>query len=251
MAIDSNGKNYENRTLQFYGLAYGDSNVSLTATINDNIVFSGEVPTVNSPVPAPPVDFSNEIILFSIENSTLFPTNYSGAYPMSIAVSGGYAAAFNNIKCNYNSTGNVTAVMENSSISGNVLTVGTVSSGTVAIGQTLNGAGIINNTRIESGSDTTWIVNNSQTVPNTRITGELLTPVPSPVPGVANVYQRCYNGDPVNSEATPDPRSSITIDGVAQVPPLVPSKGLWTWVVPSGSTIAYNLNVSLGNFAQS
>ena len=38
MAIDSNGKNYENRTLQFYGLAYGDSNVSLTATINDNIV---------------------------------------------------------------------------------------------------------------------------------------------------------------------------------------------------------------------
>ena len=249
MAIDSNGKVYENRTLQFYGCAYGDSNVSLTATINGTTVFSGEVPTINSPVPVPPVDFSNEIILFSIENSTLFPTNYSGAYPMSITVSGGYAAAFNDINCNYMPTGNVTAttVMENSSISGNVLTVGTVSSGTVAIGQMLTGTDIVANTRIESGSDATWIVNNSQTVPNTTITGELITPVP----GVADEYQRCYNGLPVNSEATPDPRSGVIIDGIAQVPPLPKSKGLWGWIVPSGSTIAYNLNVSLGSCAQS
>ena len=152
MAIDSNGKNYEYRTLQFYGLAYGDSNVSLTATINGTTVFSGEVPTINSPVPVPPVDFSNEIILFSIENSTLFPTNYSGAYPMSITVSGGYAAAFNDINCNYMPTGNVTAttVMENSSISGNVLTVGTVSSGTVAIGQMLTGTDVLAGTQIHN-----------------------------------------------------------------------------------------------------
>ena len=248
MAIDSNGKNYEYRTLQFYGLAYGDSNVSLTATINGTTVFSGEVPTINSPVPAPPVDFSNEIILFSIENSTLFPTNYSGAYPMSIAVSGGYAAAFNGINCNYMLTGNVTAttVMENSSITGNVLTVGTVSSGTVAIGQLLTGTDVLAGTRIKSGSGANWIVNYSQTVPNTTITGELITLVP----GVADEYQLCYKGLPVNSDATPDPRSSVTIDGVSQVPPLVPSQGVWTWIVPNGSTIAYNLNISLGNCAQ-
>ena len=246
MATDNLGLTYENRTLQFYGFAYGNSNVSLTATINGTTVFSGEVPTINSPVPAPPVDFSNEIILFSIENSTLFPTNYSGAYPMSIAVSGGYAAAFNGINCNYMLTGNVT-VMENSSISGNVLTVGTVSSGTVAIGQMLTGTDVLAGTRIKSGSDTTWIVNNSQTVPNTTITGELITTVP----GVADEYQLCYDGYPVNSEATPDPRSGVIIDGIAQVPPLPKSQGLWGWIVPSGSTIAYNLNVSLGNCAQS
>ena len=248
MAIDSNGKVYENRTLQFYGCAYGDSNVSLTATINGTTVFSGEVPTINSPVPVPPVDFSNEIILFSIENSTLFPTNYSGAYPMSITVSGGYAAAFNDINCNYMPTGNVTAttVMENSSISGNVLTVGTVSSGTVAIGQMLTGTDVLAGTRIKSGSDTTWIVNHDQTVPNTTITGNHTTLNP----GVADEYQPCYNGYPVNSEATPDPRSSVIIDGVSQVPPLVPSQGVWTWIVPNGSTIAYNLNVSLGSCAQ-
>ena len=246
MATDNLGLTYENRTLQFYGLAYGNSNVSLTATINGTTVFSGEVPTINSPVPPPP--FSNEVILFSIENSSLFPTNYSGAYPMSIAVSGGYAAAFNDINCNYMPTNNVnTTVMENSSISGNVLTVGTVSSGTVAIGQMLTGTDIVANTRIESGSNATWIVNNSQTVPNTTITGELITTVP----GVADEYQPCYNGNPVNSEDTPDPRSGVIIDGIAQVPPLPKSRGLWTWIVPSGSTIAYNLNVSLGNCAQS
>ena len=156
MATDNLGLTYENRTLQFYGLAYGNSNVSLTATINGTTVFSGEVPTINSPMPVPPIDFSNEVILFSIENLSLFPTNYSGAYPMSIAVSGGYAAVLNNINCNYMLTNNVnTTVMENSSISGNVLTVGTVSSGTVAIGQMLTGTDIVANTRIESGSDTT------------------------------------------------------------------------------------------------
>ena len=248
MAIDSNGHIYENRTLQFYGLAYGDSNVSLTATINGTTVFSGEVPTINSPVPAPPVDFSNEIILFSIENSTLFPTNYSGAYPMSIAVSGGYAAAFNGINCNYMLTGNVTAttVMENSSIDGNVLTVGTVSSGTVAIGQLLTGTDVLAGTRIKSGSDTTWIVNHDQSVPSTTITGIQY----NTIPGNATAYFECYDGTPTNSENTPDPRSSVTIDGVSQVPPLVTSKGVWTWLVPTGSTIAYNLNVSLGNCAQ-
>ena len=248
MATDNLGLTYENRTLQFYGLAYGNSNVSLTATINGTTVFSGEVPTINSPMPVPPIDFSNEVILFSIENLSLFPTNYSGAYPMSIAVSGGYAAAFKGINCNYMLTGNVTTttVMENSNISGNVLTVGTVSSGTVAIGQLLTGTDVLAGTRIKSGSDTTWIVNHDQTVPNTTITGNF----PTLNPGTADEYQLCYNGQPVNSENTPDPRSSVTIDGVSQVPPLVTSKGVWTWLVPTGSTIAYNLNVSLGNCAQ-
>jgi hypothetical protein len=249
MATDNLGLTYENRTLQFYGLAYGDSNVSLTATINGSVVFSGEVPTINSIVPPPPIDFNNEVILFSIENSSLFPTNYSGTYPMSIAVSGGYAVVLNNINCNYMSTDNVTAttVMENSSISENVLTVGTVSSGTVAIGQQLTGTNVVANTCIESGSGTTWIVNNSQTVPNTTITGGVITPVQ----GVANEYQLCYNGNPVNSEATPDPRSGVIIDNIVQVPPLPKSSGVWGWIVPSGSTIAYNLTVSLGNCAQS
>ena len=247
MAIDSNGKVYENRTLQFYGLAYGDSNVSLTATINGVTVFSGEVSTINSPMLQPPIDLTSTAVLFSIDNSTLFPTNWCGSYPMSITVTEGHGVIFGNICCNYMPiVTSVTTVMENSSIDGNVLTVGTVSSGTVTNDLWLIGTDVHANTHIESGSDTTWIVNNSQTVPNTTITGNLI----KPKPGVADEYQLCYNGDPVNSEDTPDPRSSVTIDGVSQVPPLVPSQGVWTWIVPNGSTIAYNLNISLGNCAQ-
>ena len=118
--------------------------------------------------------------------------------------------------------------------------------GTVAIGQTLNGTEIDHHTRIVSGADTTWIVNHSQTVTNTTITGDLITRNP----GVAEEYHPCYYGNPVNSENTSDPRSSVTIDGVPQVPPNEQSKGLWTWYIPTGSTISYNLNVSLGSCAQ-
>jgi len=248
MAIDNNGKVYEYRTLQFYGYAYGNSNVSLTANINGNTVFSGEVATINTEIPPPQNDITNAPLLFSVNDSTLLPTNWAGTYPMSITVNGGYGVVFGNINCNYMNSGTASpqTIMENSSISGNVLSVGTVSSGTVAIGQVLQGTDVIANTHIVSGSDTTWIVNNIQTVPTTTITGYLITINP----GVADEYQLCYNGKPVNSENTPDPRSSVTIDGITQVPPLPASKSLWSWVIPSGSTISYNLNISLGNCAQ-
>ena len=249
MAIDSNGKNYENRTLQFYGLAYGDSNVSLTATINDNIVFSGEVPTVNSQIS------NNDTLLFSLENSVLFPTNWQGSLPMRITVTGGNGVIFNDIKSNYKTVVLLTqkVVMENSSIEGNVLTVGTVTSGTTTTDLLLSGNGVFANTFIQSGSGSTWIVATqpdpsvAQSVPSTTITGTSKRSIP----GNATAYFNCYDGTPANSENTPDPRSSVTIDGVAQVPLLVPSKGIWTWQVPTGSTIAYNLNVGIGNCAQS
>ena len=68
-----------------------------------------------------------------------------------------------------------------------------------------------------------------------------------PQQGTADKFVSSYDGTPVNSESTPDPRSSVTIDGAAQVPPLEPSPGIWTWVVPAGSTLACNLNVSVGS----
>jgi hypothetical protein len=100
MAIDSNGIHYEYRTLQFYGVAYGDSNVSLTTTINGNILFSGAVSTINSPLPISPVE-TTDAILFTLPDSLLFPTNWYGMYPVNITVSGGYGAIFTKIKYNY------------------------------------------------------------------------------------------------------------------------------------------------------
>ena len=247
MATDSNGLVYENRTLQFYGCAYGNSNVSLNATINGSVVFSGEVPTVDSQIS------NNDTLLFSLENSVLFPTNWQGSLPMSITVTGGDGVVFTDINSNYMQSFTVEQiVMENSSIEGNVLTVGTVTVGTVTANLLLSGTGVLGNTFIQSGSGSTWIVATrpdpsvGQSVPSTTIIGKIY----NPIPGNATAYFCCYNGTPTNSENTPDPRSSVTIDGVSQVPPLVTSKGVWTWLVPTGSTIAYNLNVSLGNCAQ-
>ena len=251
MAIDSDGNEYEYRTLQFYGAAYGDSNVSLTATINNNVVFSGEVPTINSPMPLSPIDLTS--VLFSIDNSVLFPTNWQGSLPMSITVTGGNGVVFTDIKSNYMPlppTPVQQIVMENSSIEGNVLTVGAVTSGTVTANLKLAGTGVLSNTWIQSGSGSTWIVATrpvptvAQSVPSTTITSELYTLTP----GNATTYRSCYFGKPTNSENTIDPRSSVTIDGVSQVSPSVPSKGVWTWAVSTGSTISYNLNVSSGQY---
>ena len=72
------------------------------------------------------------------------------------------------------------------SISGTTLTVISGLSGTVAIGQAVGGVGVAANTLIVSGSGTSWVVNNSQTVGSeglrTAVNGNIAIGV-----GVANV----------------------------------------------------------------
>ncbi|HET8689131.1 MAG TPA: SGNH/GDSL hydrolase family protein [Methanosarcina sp.] len=55
-------------------------------------------------------------------------------------------------------------------ISGTTLTVSSVASGTVAVGQLVTGSGVSNGTIIVSGSGTTWTVYPSQTVASTTLT---------------------------------------------------------------------------------
>jgi hypothetical protein len=56
------------------------------------------------------------------------------------------------------------------SIAGTTLTVTSVTSGTIAVGNALYGTGITQGTFITSGSGTSWVVNQSQTVGSTSIT---------------------------------------------------------------------------------
>ena len=56
------------------------------------------------------------------------------------------------------------------SISGTTLTVTSVTSGTIAIGQTISGTGITAGTTITNGSGLSWTVSSSQTVASTTIT---------------------------------------------------------------------------------
>jgi hypothetical protein len=166
---------------------------------------------------------------------------------MSVEVNGGSTVVLNGIFSNYmQGTSTSYSIMENATIDGTTLTVDTVSSGNVAVGQTLYGNGVTYRTNIVSGSNLTWTVNLSQSVPSAKLTGV------GKVSGTATDYLPCYAGGyPVNSEQTADPRSSVTIDGIQQVPPNPKSTGIWTWVVPTGSTLSCNLNISPGSCPQS
>ena len=237
-----------NRTLQFVGYAYGNTPVLLNAHINGTTVFSGEVPTLNEPIPA---TLPGTQVLFSVVDSPLFSTEFSGEYPMTISVANGTGIYVGQINSNYMPIPPAivppTATMENSTIEGTTLTVGTLVDGTGPIipGMILNGTGINQRTTIISGSDLTWTVDVSQTLAATTIIGAAPG---TPTPGNATAFSPCFFGSPTNSEGTFDPRSNVSIDGITQVPTYAPvSTGVWSWLVYQGSTLGCNLNISQGN----
>ena len=74
-----------------------------------------------------------------------------------------------------------------------VLTVGSVTSGTVAVGQKVTGAGVLPLTAIDgnlsgSGPGSTWLVNNAQTV-----AGENITTTATPLSVVLNWNNQLYH----------------------------------------------------------
>lgn len=169
-----------NRTFQFRGLGYGDSNVTVTARVNSTQIFSGTITTVAGDpfgpefYPIPQVAY--DTVAFTLNDSALLNTDFAGSLPMTIEISGGNAVIFSEILSNY--------------YPGNITT--------------------------------------------------------DPDAGTVDHFKQCYNGTPVNSESTPDPRSSVYINGTCQVPPLTSSLGCWCWAIPSPSTITYNWNIGLG-----
>jgi hypothetical protein len=68
-------------------------------------------------------------------------------------------------------TTSTTAVATGSSISDTTLTLGTVTSGTFAIGMAVSGTNVLPSTYITAGSGLSWTVSQSQTVTSTTITG--------------------------------------------------------------------------------
>lgn len=65
--------------------------------------------------------------------------------------------------------------------------------------------------------------------------------------GNATTFVGVYHGTPANSDNSPDVRSSVKIDNVAQAPLVGPSLGIWTWQVNAGSNLSCNLNIAVGS----
>jgi uncharacterized membrane protein len=238
-----------NRTLEFYGYAYGNTPVQLNAHINGTTVFSGAVTTLNEPFPATGPDMTSAPILFTAD-SGLFPDTLEGSYPMTLSVATGDGVAVANVLCNYMAFSEFEPAWESTdaTLTGNILTPGNVTSGTVAIGQQLLGNGIDptgHDVNIKSGPnpDGTWLCD--WMIPNgaTEVWGGGLVNYA----GNATAFYSAYNGTPTNTDNIADPRSSVTIDGVPQNPDRGSNTGTWTWLVAQGSTLSCNLNVSLGN----
>ena len=174
-----------NRTFQFRGIGYGDSPVTVTASVNSTQIFSGTITTLPGNLPVsdyPTPQAAYDTVAFSLVDSALLNTDFAGSLPMTIEISGGNAVILTEILSNYY-LGNIT---------------------------TYPGAGTVDH------------------------------------------FAQCYNGTPVNSESTPDPRSSVYINGKQQVPPCEPSLGNWCWAIPSSpgtdspARMTYNWNISVG-----
>ena len=87
-----------NRTFQFMGNGYGNTPVTVTASINSTQIFSGTIPTLDQ---EPTYDPAGQVVLFSITDSAALNTDFSGSLPMTVVTSGGYGVNFGEINSNY------------------------------------------------------------------------------------------------------------------------------------------------------
>lgn len=263
-----------NRTLQFFGKAYGTEPVRIIAHINNQLVFDGTVNTVDAPINVE----DTESVLFSVGPSPLFPVDFEGTVPMTVSVELGdvvLGEVYSNLMRGVVITG---ATKITGAVNGRALTTSLVESGTVAeycalsgdpvdatalspnmpnsgqISQLMVVAGggtsgqVGKNTYVESGSGNTWILAENL-IPLPQGSVNLVGIAWEENQGNANIYQRAYTGVPANADSTKDPRTSVVIDGVAKTPERPPSNtgGTWRWVVKDGSMLTCNLTVSKGN----
>jgi hypothetical protein len=160
------------------GAAAGSANVcnlpNNTAWTGICYVVAKDITTANNVSAGQWLAANALVIRGSTAASTVTPS-----FSFSFAVAGGsplvsgnlvYATDTINGGINLTFTPPSAAVTTASSITGTALTLGAVSSGTVAVGQTITGTGVTAGTTIVSGSGLNWVVSVSQTVVATTIT---------------------------------------------------------------------------------
>ena len=233
-----------NRTLQFYGTAYGDATVQINAHINGQLVFSGPVTTVPGDIPVPDIT-SPATTLFTVPESSLVPVSFAGTYPVTVSVATGSGILLNEVWANYMSPDEPGALFDGS-ISGTTLTVTSVdprSTGPIEVGHRvttkLPDGTLATLGNIVSGSGKSWTLDTASTTSETHMGAFVY--------GSADVYQLVYDGNPTNSDNNFDCYSAVTIDGVAVDPIPSGSVGNKTLILLAGSTLVATLNISEGS----
>lgn len=89
-----------NRTLKFYGIAFG-SQAEITAQVDGVEVYSGPIHTLPYSDLQTANFFEVNQVMFSIENSAKFNTDFSGEITVTITVTSGDLVVFTNVLGNY------------------------------------------------------------------------------------------------------------------------------------------------------
>ena len=214
------------RTVVFKGLAYGATAATVQITANGVSVFSGTVTTQNQPVPAMP---NSELVTAALFTMTA-DTAFSGTIPMTCEVTNG-TVIFAEVIANYSNKSNPIYTAEQLAIL------------TSPDPNTSNPSINLQVTPIYVGAAAVPPLSEAEvaTLYDVATTAEQYTAIIN-----AHNLNPVINGgvDHVSPISANDPRNSVSINGVPQLPDRGDLAGVWWWTIPTGSTLSYDLEVS-------
>lgn len=210
-----------NRTIQIRGKGYGNTPAQVTATVNGNVVFSGNVTTVDEPVPQlPNLEIpSSDTVLFTFD----VDLNFVGNLAMTCNVSSS-TVIFEEVYANYELMFNPVYSQEQLGI---LLSPTTTPSQRVAIYEQVANPPL-NQDEINLLLD-----------PSTPLAEKdaIL---------VAHNCQLNVSSGPdgfVAIDFNNDPRNNVYIDGVLQIQDHEEYSGTWWWIIPPDSELSYELEI--------
>ena len=216
------------RTLKFYGVGYGTTSATMTATLDGSIVFIGEVPTVNQTAPEDPAAANvKSVELFAIE----IPVDFGGQKAMTCEVTNG-TIFFAQILANHGHTV-INPVFTDHEW------------------EILNQQGTTKQQKVDifiRHAHPSF----SQEELNLLLGYEISPKERRDIQLAHGVAKQLDTPDVFYSPYTTDPRTNVIIDGKRQHPDysLYPTGTYW-WKIASGSTLEYTLNINSGALAHS
>jgi len=218
------------RTVVFKGLAYGSTPATVQITANGVSIFSGTITTENQPLPVMPnPELTTAIVpLFTMTVDTAF----LGTVPMTCEVTNG-TVIFADIVANYSDKFNPIYTDEQLQILVNPDPNIRNPSINLAVTPIYVGAPAVPPL---SEAEVATLYNTATTAEeyNAILYAHNLTPI---IPGGVDDFSGFVNTDP---------RNSVSINGVTQLPDRGDLVGTWWWTIPAGSTLSYDLEISPG-----